>query len=91
MTAGKVEISASKAEREAASMLQIGGQKKNKGKKRKETTEQYEEFTIDLGIIKKFATLGITAPVSSDDLDKCQKLVEEKKAWYEENGGAKLK
>lgn len=46
---------------------------------------------MDLGIIKKFATLGITAPVSSDDLDKCLKLVEEKKQWYEENGGAKLK
>ena len=89
LAAGKVEVSISKQEREAASVIQIGGQKKNKGKKRKQAVE-YEEFQIDFVIIKKFATLSIAAPVNADDLDKSLAQVEEKKKWYEANGGIKL-
>lgn len=35
--------------------------------------------------------LSIAAPTTADDLDKCLGLVEEKKVFFEENGGAKLK
>jgi hypothetical protein len=34
--------------------------------------------------------LSIAAPTTADDLDKCLSLVEEKKTFFEENGGAKL-
>ena len=45
---------------------------------------------MDLVIIKKFALLGIVAPVVNDDLDDRIGQVQEKKQWYEDNGGAKL-
>ena len=92
INAGKVEVSKSKAEREAENMMQIGGGKKNKGKRRKEAAAetQYEEFNLDFAIVKKLAPLGIAPPTSSDDLEKTLKAVQEKKQWYEENGGSKL-
>ena len=90
LNAGKVEVSMSKAEREAANMVQLGGGKKNKGKRRREVVEQYDEFNLDFAIIKKLATLGIAPPVSADDLEKTMQQVQEKKQWYEDNGGAKL-
>jgi len=79
LAAGKVEVSQSKAEREAANMVQFGGGKKNKGKRRREVVEQYEEFNLDFSIIKKLATLGVAPPTSADDLDKTLKQVQEKK------------
>lgn len=45
---------------------------------------------MDLVIIKKFALLGIAAPVVPEDLESRIVLVGEKLAWFEENGGAKL-
>ena len=79
LSAGKVQVSQSKAEREAANTVQYGGQKKQKGKKRREVVEQYEEFNLDFAIIKKLATLGISPPSSADDLDKTLEQVEGKK------------
>ena len=72
-------------------MVQYGGPKKQKGKRRKEVVEQYEDFQLDFGIIKKLATIGIQPPSSADDLDKTLEAVEGKKQWYEDNGGIKLK
>ena len=67
---GKVEVAQSKAEREAAAMVQIGGGKKQKGRrKNKEVVEYEDSFNIDFVIIQKFAKLGITAPVNADDID----------------------
>jgi len=90
LNAGKVQVSESKADRENANMVQIGGGKKNKGKKRKAAVEYEEVFQVDFAIIKKFGMLSIAAPTSADDLDKCLALVGEKKEFYEENGGVKL-
>lgn len=45
---------------------------------------------MDLVIIKKFAVLGIAAPVVAEDLDNRLVSVEEKQQWFEENGGVKL-
>ena len=45
---------------------------------------------MDLVIIKKFALLGIAAPVVPDDLDDRLNKIKEKQTWFEENGGAKL-
>ena len=45
---------------------------------------------MDLVIIKKFAVLGIAAPVVPEDLDNRLVSVEEKQQWFEENGGVKL-
>lgn len=71
-------------------MVQIGGGKKNKGKKRKAAVEYEEVFQVDFAIIKKFGMLSIAAPTTADDLDRCLGLVSEKKEFYEENGGVKL-
>jgi len=92
INAGKVEVSKSKAEREAENMMVIGGGKRNKGKRRKEAAAetQYEEFNLDFAIVKKLAPLGIAPPTSSEDLEKTLKAVQEKKQWYEDNGGSKL-
>ena len=87
---GKVQVAKSKAEREAENVVQIGGGKKNKGRKKKQAVEYEETFQIDFGIIKKFGMLGIAAPVSADEIDNCLKLVEEKQQWFNDNGGAKL-
>lgn len=69
---------------------QIGGARKQKGKKRKAAVEYEESFNLDLVIIKKFAMLGITAPVVQDDLDDRIEKVQAKKQWYEDNGADKL-
>lgn len=91
LAAGKVEVSQSKAEREAANTVRIGNQKKNKGKKRREVVEQYEEFQLDFAIIKKLATLNIAPPGSAEELDKTLEQVENKKQWYVDNAGTKLR
>ena len=49
--------------------MTIGGPRKQKGKKQKKVVEYEETFNLDLVIIKKFALLGIAAPVVPDDLD----------------------
>ena len=72
-------------------MLQIGGQQKKKGKKRKEAVEYEDSFNLELIIIQKFAFLGISVPVVTDDLDNRIGLVEEKKQWFKDNGADKLK
>ena len=71
-------------------MTTIGGPRKQKGKKQRKLVEYEESFNLDLVIIKKFSLLGIAAPVVPDDLDNRLQLVQEKKQWYEENGGEKL-
>ena len=71
-------------------MTTIGGGKKQKGKKQRKLVEYEESFNLDLVIIKKFALLNIAAPVVNDDLDDRIGQVQEKKQWYEDNGGAKL-
>ena len=45
---------------------------------------------MELIIIQKFAFLGISVPVVTDDLDNRIGLVEEKKQWYKDNGASKL-
>ena len=71
-------------------MTTIGGGKKQKGKKQRKLVEYEESFNLDLVIIKKFALLNIAAPVVNDDLDNRLELVQEKKQWFEDNGGEKL-
>ena len=88
---GKVEAAMSKKERDAAAMVQVGGKGKRKGKKQKNAQEFEDAFNIDLVVVKKFSLLGVSAPVVPEDLDERIKEIEEKKAWYEENGAAKLK
>lgn len=73
-------------------MIQVGGGKKNKGRKRKEKEVEYEEtFNLELPIIKKFGMLGIAAPVNADDLDDRMQKVADKKQWYIDNGEEKQK
>ena len=88
---GKIEAAVSKKERDAAAMVQVGGKGKRKGKKQKAAVEYEDAFNIDLVVVKKFALLGVSAPVVPEDLDARIKEIEEKKSWYEENGEAKLK
>ena len=90
MADGKVQVAQNKAEREAAAMTTIGGGKKQKGKKQRKLVEYEESFNLDLVIIKKFSLLNIAAPVVNDDLDNRLELVQEKKQWFEDNGGEKL-
>ena len=58
--------------------MTIGGPRKQKGKKQKKAVEYEETFQLDLVIIKKFAMLGIPAPVTNDDLDDRIGKIEEK-------------
>mgnify|MGYP006922972557 CR=1 FL=1 len=87
---GKVQVSQSKAQREAENMVSIGGPRKQKGKKQKKVVEYEDSFNLDLVIIKKFALLGIQPPVEPEDLDDRLSQIADKQAWFEENGGAKL-
>jgi len=75
LAAGKVQISQSKQEREAAAMIKVGGVNKPKGKKQKKLVEYEDSFNLDLIIIKKFSLLGIGAPVVTEDLDDRLKKV----------------
>ena len=75
LAAGKVQVSESKHDREAAAMLTVGGSKKQKGKKQKKAVEYEESFNLDLVIIKKFSLLGIGAPVVTEDLEDRLKKV----------------
>jgi len=75
LAAGKVQISQSKQEREAAAMIKVGGVSKPKGKKQKKLVEYEDSFNLDLIIIKKFSLLGIGAPVVTEDLDDRLKKV----------------
>ena len=79
-----------KAEREAAAMIQVGGKQQRKGKKPKKAVEYEESFNLDLMIIKKFAMLNIAAPVVNDDLDDRLEKIAERRAWFVENGVSKL-
>ena len=65
---GKIEAAVSKKEREAAAMVQVGGKGKRKGKKQKAAVEYEDAFNIDLVVVKKFALLGVSAPVVPEDL-----------------------
>lgn len=88
---GKVEAAVSKKDRDAGMMVQVGGKGKRKGKKQKAAHEFEDAFNIDLVVVKKFSLLGVSAPVSPEDLDERIKEIEKKKDWYEENGATKLK
>jgi len=88
---GKIEAAVSKRDRDAQALVQVGGGGKRKGKKQKAAVEYEDAFNIDLVVVRKFSLLGVSAPVAPEDLDPRIKEVEEKKAWYEENGEAKMK
>jgi len=70
-------------------MFQVGGGKKQKGKKQKKV--EYEDiFSMDIMTIQKFALIGISPPTDPPALDKKLEEIEAKKKWYEENGASAL-
>jgi len=76
-------------------MQQVGGGKKNKGKKQKQPAnkgDQYEAeiFTMDIITIQKFGLIGVSPPTNPDELEKKQKEIEDKIKWYEDNGKSAL-
>lgn len=71
-------------------MVQIGGGKKNKGRKQKKV--EYEDiFNFDVVIIQKFGLISISPPTDAPALDKKLSEIAEKKKWFEENGESAMK
>lgn len=72
-------------------MLQVGGRKKNKGKKPKVKDATVEEaFNIDIQIITKFSLVNVSPPMSPDDLDKKIEELKKKREAYIDEGQKKL-
>ena len=87
---GKVEFGMSKADREAANTVTVGGGKKQKGKKQKKIVEYEEALNLDMQIIREFALIGIAPPVGPDDLEDAGKKVQEKMQFFKDNGADKF-
>lgn len=88
---GKIEISLSKAERQAQQAALDAERSRKKGKKQKKTQEVvYDEFNFDINIIQNFATISVNPPNEVQQLDQTIKSVQEKKQWYIDNGENKL-
>lgn len=73
MEEGKIQECVNKKDREAMENVQLGKRKKNtkndrKEKKNNENTMAFE-FNIDITVIKKFAILQVSPPISVDGLD----------------------
>lgn len=72
-------------------MIQIGGKKKNKGKKQKKQQVEGEDvFQFDIVIIQKFGMLQISPPTDALALDSKMAELDKKKQWYQDNGASKL-
>ena len=72
-------------------MVQVGGQKKQRNRKRKEVVEYEESFQLELPLIQKFGMIGIAPPVVPDDLDDRLQKVEDKRQKYIDEGVEKQK
>jgi hypothetical protein len=88
---GKLERAKTKAEKEQEQMLQIGGKKKNKGKKAKKESLVEEAFNIDFSVINKFAFLKVNVPLGPEELDNKIKELSEKREKYFVEGEQRLK
>ena len=83
---GKLERAKTKEEKEAEAAVQIGGKKKNKGKKPKEKAQVEEAFNIDVTVINKFAFLKANPPIGAEDLEEKIKELKEKRDKYQGEG-----
>lgn len=77
---GKIQAVVKKDE-----IMQIGGGKKNKGKKQKTDTVKSQSFNIDFSVISKFGLVQVSPPISAEELDpKIEELVQKQKKFLAE-------